>query len=127
MRLQSLQHIGAAVLGALAGLFFAPAGDFLVVTTEKDVGHFFARELGRARVLGPFEEAGSEGVVAGAEFVAEHAGKKADDGVDKDGGGERAIGEDVVADADFVGDEGFADAFVHALVVATDDEEMRFG
>ncbi len=60
-----------------------------------------------------------------AEFSSpKNAGDQARDGIDEDGGGEGAIGEDVVADGNLFFDEVVEDALVHALVVAAEQDEV---
>ena len=62
-----------------------------------------------------------------AGFVADDVGEEPDDGVDDDERGEGAVGEDEVADAEFLFDEVFADAFVDAFVVAADEDDAVEG
>jgi hypothetical protein len=59
--------------------------------------------------------------------VAEDAGEEAGDGVDEDGGGEFAAGEDVVADAELFVAEVLGDALVDALVAAADEDDAVAG
>ncbi len=53
--------------------------------------------------------------------MAEDAGKKADGGVDDDGGAEFAAGENVVADGKLLIAKELADALVHTFVAAADE------
>jgi hypothetical protein len=53
--------------------------------------------------------------------MAEDAGEQADDRVDDDGCREFAAGENVVADGKLFIAEQFADAFIDALITATDE------
>jgi hypothetical protein len=55
--------------------------------------------------------------------VAEDAREQADDGVDDDGCGELAAGEDVVADGELFVTEELADALVDAFVAAADEDD----
>lgn len=102
----------------------APFGDLGVVAAEEDVGDAPAAEFDGAGVLGEFEEAGGVAVVGGALVVAEDSGEQAGDGVDDDGGGEGAVGEDVVADGKFAVDEVVDDALIDAFVVAAEEDEV---
>ena len=100
-------------------------GDRGVVAAEQDIGDAPAAEFDRAGVLGEFEEAGGVAVVGGALVVAEDAGEEAGDGVDDDGGGEGAVGEDVVADGKLAVDEVVDDALIDAFIVTAEEDEMR--
>ncbi len=53
----SLDEVGAALLGALEGLLVAPLLYLGMVATEEDIGHTPAAELGGAGVFGGCEEA----------------------------------------------------------------------
>ena len=100
-------------------------GDRGVVAAEQDIGDAPAAEFDGAGVLGEFKEAGGVAVVGGALVVAEDAGEEAGDGVDDDGGGEGAVGEDVVADGKLAVDEVVDDALIDAFIVAAEEDEMR--
>ena len=100
-------------------------GDRGVVAAEQDIGDAPAAEFDGAGVLGEFEEAGGVAVVGGALVVAEDAGEEAGNGVDNDGGGEGAVGEDVVADGKLAVDEVVDDALIDAFIVTAEEDEMR--
>lgn len=95
-----------------------------MVAREEDVGDFEAAEVGRLGVLGVFEVvAVGEAFDQGGGFATEDAGEEAGDTVDDDEGGEFAAGEDVIAERDFVVDDG-QNALVVAFVVRAKDDEM---
>ncbi len=65
----------------------------------------------------------AEALVFAGGFVAEDAGKETGDGIDDNGGGEFAAGEDVVADGELAVAEQVVDALVDALIAAADEDE----
>ena len=78
-------------------------------------------------VLGKLQEPARKAVVGRALRVSQHAGKKADHSVGENGGRERAIGQDVIADGDFIIDEVIDDPLIDAFVVAAEHDEARSG
>ena len=118
------EKVGPDARGFLQCLRATPFRDLGVVAAEEDVGDAPAAEFDGAGVLGEFEEAGGMAVVGGALGVAEDAGEEAGDGVDDDGGGEGAVGEDVVADGKFAVDEVVDDALIDAFIVAAEEDEV---
>ena len=76
--------------------------------------------------MGSFEQAAGkfEALIFRGALVAEDAGEEAHDGVGEDDGGDGAVAEDVVADRDFIVDEGFGDPVVDAFVVAAEDDKV---
>ncbi len=58
-----------------------------------------------------------------ATLRAEHAGDVADDRIDDHHRREFAAGQDVIADADFVGDDQFADAGVDAFIMPAEQNQ----
>ena len=118
------QQVGPDAAGFFQCLRATPFRDLGVVAAEEDVGDAPAAELDGAGVLGELEEAGGVAVVGGALVVAEDAGEEAGDGIDDDGGGEGAVGEDVVADGKLAVDEVVDDALIDAFVMAAEEDEV---
>ena len=56
--------------------------------------------------------------------VAQHAGQQPDDGVKQHDRGNRTVGQDVIANGNFIGHQRFDHAVVHALVVPAQDDEV---
>ena len=99
----AVKEVGAEAAGAFEGLVAAPLGDLAVVAGEEDVGDLHvAKDLG-AGVLRIFEQAVTEGVVAGGIVVAQGAGQQADDRVDDDQCGQFPAVEDIITDGDLLG------------------------
>ena len=103
----------------------SPAGDGGVVAGEEDFGDAHPAEFDGSGVVWKFKEARGEGIIGGGASVAEHSGQQTGDSVDDDDGSDDSIGEDVVADGDFLVDEGVDDALVDTLVVAAQQDEVR--
>ena len=78
-----------------------------------------------ARVLRELQQSAGKAVVGRAVFVAEHAGDQPHHSIRDDRSGERAVGEDVIADADFLIDEVVDDALIDAFVMTAEENEMR--
>ena len=110
---------------AFEGAFMPPLGDFCVMTAEKNLWHFHAAEFSGLRVLGGFQNArGAKRFVHSAHVIAQHARDESSDGIHDDDGCDGTVGEDVVTDGDLVIHPMLDDAMIHALVVATDEDEM---
>jgi len=73
--------------------------------------------------VGEIGVAFAEGFVFAGVGVAEDAGEEAYGGVEEDGCGQLAAGEDVVADGELVVAEELGDAFVDAFVTAADEDD----
>ena len=86
------------------------------VAAEEHVGDGPAAVFGGAGVLGVFEQAVHERLLAGGGGVAEGAGEVAGDGFDEHHRGELAARQDVVANGDLAVGAMLDEAFVHALV-----------
>ena len=82
---------------------------------------------------GPSSSSGKAGVGLAEAFVgarclvAENAGDEAHGGVEDDGSGEFAAGEDVVADREFAVAEEFVYALVDAFVASADEGDALEG
>jgi hypothetical protein len=75
-------------------------------------------------IAGPSRRPWAKESSGGGVFVAQDAGDEAGDGVDEDGGGDGAVGEDVVADGNFLVHQVLDDALVDALVMAAQQDEV---
>jgi len=82
---------------------------------------------GGAGVVRVFEEGGGKAFLVGAGCGAHDAGEQADGGVQQGQSGDFAAGEDIVADADFLGVAGFDDALVDAFEAATEEDDAGAG
>ena len=130
------QQVGAAGAGEVVGGFGTPGADVGVMAVHENGGNVAAFPDGGAGVVGVVQQvpgAGAEAVFVGAGGVAQGARKQADDGVNKNHGGQFAAGEDEVAQADllqaaagFIFLEGIEDALVEAFVVAA-EQKQAFG
>ena len=89
---------------------------------EENFRHAPAAKFLGAGVLRAFEPGplGAKGFGLRAGFVADDIGEQAHDGIDDDQRGERAVGENEIADAEFLVDEMFANALIDAFVMAAD-------
>ena len=89
---------------------------------EENFRHAPAAEFLGPRVLRAFEPGALRAERFGlrAGLVADDVGQQAHDGVDDDQRGQRAVGEDEIADAKFLLDEMLAHAFVDAFIMAAD-------
>ena len=90
-------------------------------------GYLRAAELRGPRVLRRPEDALVKGVAGHRLPIAHDAGQHPAEGLDEDQRRQLAAVQHVVADADLIGDQGAAHAFVHALVPGTDDDQTLFG
>ena len=99
-----------------------------MVAGEEDVGDFEAAEVVWLGIGGSFEEIGiGKGFFFRGAGITEGSGEEADDGISDDGGGDGAIGQNVVADREFKIDEFVNDAVVDALVMAGEEDEVLGG
>ena len=55
--------------------------------------------------------------------MAEHAGQQPGDGVDDDAGAQLTAGKDKISDGELAVAQQLRDAFVHALVASTDEDD----
>ena len=103
----------------------APLFDFAMVAGKENVGNAPAAKFLGAGVLRAFETgtAFAERLGFGAGFVADDIGEKTHDGVDDDERGKCAVSENEIAEGKFLVDEMFADAFVDAFVMATNEDD----
>ena len=106
-------------------LLLAPFLDFAVVAGEQNFRHAPAAEFLGPGVLRAFEPGplGAERFGLRAGLVADDVGQQAHDGVDDDQRGQRAVGQDEIADAKFLVDEMLAHALVDAFVMAADEND----
>lgn len=105
---------------------FAPFFDGLVIAREEDFGDLHSAKVSRSGVLWKRKQVVIKRVLSQGFFFTEYIWDEAGEGVDENSGGKGAVGEDVVADGDFLMDEGLADAFVDAFVVAGDEDDVGF-
>ena len=120
----AFEQIRAPLTGSGQGLFLLPLVNGGVVSAEEHVGDFPAVVFGGPRVDRGGKKAVLEAVAEGARLVANHARHEANQRVGEDGGREFAAAEDVIANADFEGDDMVAQALVDAFVVAADHQQV---
>ena len=96
-----------------------------MISAQEDVGDRLSEELGRPRVERVPQKTVLERVVFVALWVAQHSRKESCDGIGDHESGQFASCDDEVSDRERVRAQLCPDAFVEALVVATDEDEPR--
>jgi hypothetical protein len=121
------KQVGAIFFCAGESLVVFPGGDPAVIAAEQDFGNFHVAEFRRAGVARRLDEAGiGKALFIGARGIAEHAGEQTDDGIEHYDGCNGAIGQDVIADGNFIIHQGVDDAMIDAFVVTAKHDEMGF-
>ena len=95
-----------------------------MVAGEQDVGDAPASKIRGTGVLRAFEEALRERVLSGGIFVAEDAWNEAGHGIDEYGGGDCAIGQNVIANGDLFVNEMVDDSLIDAFIMAAQQDEV---
>lgn len=95
-----------------------------MISTQQNIRDAKSFEFDGTRVLGEFEKACGEGVFERRGGVAQNFGKESHNGIHDDDGGDDTVGEDVVADGNFLVHEEVDDALIDAFVMAAEEDEM---
>ena len=105
-------------------MFVLPGLDELGIAGQEDIGNLPAVEFRGTGIDGRGDQAILETVGKSRRLVGQDAGDEPDDAVGQEGGRDLAAAHDEIAHGDLPGDEVFADAFVNALVMAAQDDDI---
>ena len=104
-----------------------PIPDGGMISAQQNLWHLQPHKLARPGVLGMFEQAAAEGILAGRLGATQHPGQEPGHRIEQYQGRQLAAGQDVIADGDFFVDQEFDHPFIHALVTTAEQDQMRPG
>src|SRR5215210_2383262 len=121
----ALEQVGAIAARLVEGGVAPPSLDLGVVPRPQDLGHRHAAELRRTRVMRVVEQTVLERVALVGLLATDHAGNQPRHRLDEHERRKLATGQHVVSDGDLLRGKAFHHSFIHTLIPATDEGEVR--
>ncbi len=95
-----------------------------MIAREQNLGNLPVSKLGWTRVLRRFEQPVAETIVGSGMFVTQNSRQESRDRVNKNGGGNRAVCEHVVANRNLRVNKVICDTMIDPFVVPANHDQM---